>query len=98
MRPAWVDPGGMSKRAAGDEARLVAAILEAFEDAGSDHESVLDLVCRLGADLTGDAWIMRLVDDDDMLVLSAMAAPDPRGPSAPRARGSSYADWGRSSR
>jgi diguanylate cyclase (GGDEF)-like protein/PAS domain S-box-containing protein len=67
----------MAKRAAGDEARLVAAVREAFEDAGSDHEPVLELVCRLGADLTGDPWILRLVDDDDMLVLAGVAAADP---------------------
>ena len=62
---------------AGDEARLVAAVLQAFEEAGRDYEPVLDLVCALGTELTGDPWVIRLVDDQGMLHLAGAAATDP---------------------
>jgi PAS domain S-box-containing protein len=66
----------MAQRGAGDEARLVASALQAFEEAGADFEPVLDLVCSLGSQLTGDAWIIRLVDEDDgRLRLAGSAAP-----------------------
>lgn len=67
----------MVPRGAGDEARLIAVVLQAFEEAGDDFEPVLDLVCGLGCALTGDPWIIRLVDDDDTrLYLAGSAAPD----------------------
>jgi diguanylate cyclase (GGDEF)-like protein/PAS domain S-box-containing protein len=66
----------MARRSAGDEARVYAAVLQAFEEAGTDWEPVLDLVCRLGVELTGDPWIIRLVEDDAHLRLAASAAPD----------------------
>ena len=61
---------------AGDEARLIAAVLQAFEEAGSDYEQVLDLVCRFGCELTGDPWVIRLVDDAGLLHLAGSAAAD----------------------
>ena len=61
---------------AGDEARLIAAVLQAFEEAGSDYERVLDLVCQLGCELTSDPWVIRLVDDAGMLHLAGSAAAD----------------------
>ncbi|HEX4906386.1 MAG TPA: EAL domain-containing protein [Acidimicrobiales bacterium] len=61
---------------AGDEARLIAAVLQAFEEAGSEYERVLDLVCQLGCELTGDPWVIRLVDDAGMLHLAGSAAVD----------------------
>ena len=68
----------MAARSAGDEARLFAAVLQAFEEAGAEFEPVLDLVCRLGSELTGDPWIIRLVGEDDALLrLAAAAALDP---------------------
>jgi diguanylate cyclase (GGDEF)-like protein/PAS domain S-box-containing protein len=66
----------MSQRAPGDEARIVATVLQAFEEAGAEFEAVLDLVCRLGCELTGDAWIIRLVDDEGRLRLAGSSAPD----------------------
>jgi diguanylate cyclase (GGDEF)-like protein/PAS domain S-box-containing protein len=66
----------MAKRASVDEARLVAAVLLAFEEAGAEYEPVLDEVCRLGTELTGDAWVIRLIDDDGTLRLAGSAAPD----------------------
>jgi diguanylate cyclase (GGDEF)-like protein/PAS domain S-box-containing protein len=66
----------MAAHDAGDEARLVATVLQAFEEAGSDYEPVLDLVCRLGCELTGDAWVIRLVDDDGELRLAGASAAD----------------------
>ena len=66
----------MALRGAGDEARLVAAVLQAFEEAGSDYEPVLDLICQLGCELTGDPWLIRLVDDEMRLRLVGSAAPD----------------------
>lgn len=67
----------MSGRETSDEARLVAAVLHAFEEAGTDYEPVLDLVCELGAELTGDPWVIRLVDDEGCLYLAAVAGEDP---------------------
>jgi diguanylate cyclase (GGDEF)-like protein/PAS domain S-box-containing protein len=66
----------MGERASGDEARIHAEVLQAFEEAGSDYEPVLDLVCRLGCELTGDPWIIRLVEDDGSLRFAGSAAPD----------------------
>src|SRR5688572_20987294 len=66
----------MAHRGAGDEARLTASVLQAFEEAGADYEPVLDLICRLGCELTGDPWIIRLVDDEACLRLAGSAAPD----------------------
>src|SRR5690349_11877249 len=66
----------MAKRESVDEARLVAAVLLAFEEAGADYEPVLDEVCRLGSELTGDPWIIRLIDEDGSLRLAGSAAPD----------------------
>jgi c-di-GMP-specific phosphodiesterase len=67
----------MAKRQPVEEARLVAAVLQAFEEAGADYEPVLDHVCALGSDLTGDPWMIRLIDEDGMLRLAGSAAPDP---------------------
>ena len=69
----------MSDRQPVEEAALVAAVLLAFEEAGADYEPVLDRVCQLGTDLTGDPWIIRLVDDDGLLRLAGSAGPDPEG-------------------
>src|SRR4051794_28961732 len=66
----------MARGDAGDEARLLAAMLQAFEEAGADYEPVLDLVCQLGTEVTGDPWMLRLIDDDGRLYLAGSAAPD----------------------
>jgi diguanylate cyclase (GGDEF)-like protein/PAS domain S-box-containing protein len=81
----------MTRRGSGDEAGLIAAVLQAFEEAGADFEPVLDLVCRLGAQLTGDAWVVRIVDEDHRLrtvgsaALDAETAADIRSTMAPLA-------------
>jgi len=59
----------------GDEAALLADVLHAFEEAGAAWEPVLDRVCRLGCDLTGDAWVIRLVDEDGNQHLGGVGAP-----------------------
>jgi diguanylate cyclase (GGDEF)-like protein/PAS domain S-box-containing protein len=61
----------------GEEATLFAAVLQAFEEAGAAWEPVLDVVCRLGARLTGDPWVIRLVDEHGSQQLGGVAAPDP---------------------
>lgn len=95
----------MAPRTAGDEARLIAAVLQAFEEAGDAYEPVLDLVCALGCAITDDPWVIRLVDDESTLYLAGAAAPDPNttadiratmGALSPRYSSSRVAPvWGR---
>jgi diguanylate cyclase (GGDEF)-like protein/PAS domain S-box-containing protein len=67
----------MGSRDAAEEARFVAAVLQAFEEAGAEYEPVLDLVCGLGAELTGDPWVLRLIQPDGLLRLGGSGATDP---------------------
>ncbi|HYD09182.1 MAG TPA: diguanylate cyclase, partial [Acidimicrobiales bacterium] len=64
-------------RSGGDEARLLAAVLQAFEEAGAAWEPVLDHVCRLDAELTGDPWVIRMVDEHGAARLGGVGSLDP---------------------
>src|SRR5581483_622684 len=48
---------------AASRSEVLAQVSRAFAEAGTDYQSVLDAICRMGSELSGHSWAVLLLDE-----------------------------------